>query len=201
MRSKVMVLVLGLMLVSTGQAAAQVGWDSPLLLPPQPPRGLGIFLTEPAGGDLGVMLTWRGRPSGLGWRIGVAEQPRFRDDDLAVFGGVDFARLLARASADFPLDAALVLGLGGSVGDDFLLSVPAGVTLGRTFTEEGVRFTPYVTPRIVLDAFFGDAADDLDLNLAIDLGLDLWLQPKWAVRFGVTAANDGREAIAIGIIF
>src|SRR5690606_40933146 len=57
--------------------------------------GFGLYLMEAAFGDLGVMATWRGTRS-VGFRFGIAEQ-NF-DDDIAIFGGVDFSGTLTRAS-------------------------------------------------------------------------------------------------------
>jgi len=181
-------------------ASAQVAWDSPFLMPPRPTPGLGVFLMDVAGGDIGAMFTWQPTARSLGFRLGIAEQ---RDDDIAIFGGADVSGAITRATRDFPLDVDWVFGIGGSIGDDFLLSVPAGISLGHTFPAEGARFTPYLTPRVVLDAWFGDDApgddDDVSLDLAVDIGLDLQFQGNWKIRFGGTIGD--RDAVAIGIVF
>jgi hypothetical protein len=65
-----------------------------------------------------------------------------------------------------------------------------------------VTFLPYVTPRVVLDAFLGDendGEDDLDLELAVDLGLDLRFTPQFLIRFGGTIGD--RDGVAIGLVF
>ncbi|MFO7262443.1 MAG: hypothetical protein DIU52_014930 [bacterium] len=208
MRKRLAGLVLALTVWSASGAAAQVAWDSPMLLPPRPANGFGLYLMEAAFGDLGVMATWRGTRS-FGLRFGLAEQDF--DNDLAVFGGVDFSGTLARASADFPLDASWVVGVGLSAENNVLLSFPFGVTLGRTLPAEGATFTPYGTPRLMVDACLGDdddfpgrrgcfGNDDLDLDFAIDLGVDVALRQGWTIRFGITLGGD-RDALAIGILF
>jgi len=191
---------MGLVLLGAGSAHAQVVWDSPMMMPPNAQRGLGLFLTDPASGNLGVLGTWRsgGAPNNLGFRIGLAEDRR---DDVTIFGGIDIAGRLTRASSDFPLDIDWVFGAGASIGDFFWLAFPVGISVGHTFTGDGVRFTPYATPRVILDARFGDRwrGDKLDLDVAVDLGLDLQFQPGWAIRFGGTLGD--REAVAIGVVF
>ncbi|HEX7119273.1 MAG TPA: hypothetical protein VF212_10820 [Longimicrobiales bacterium] len=197
LRLRVIGLALGLTLAGAGSAAAQVAWDSPMLMVPRGQTGLGLFLMEAAGGDLGFMGTWRAASGrGLGLRIGIAED---NTDDIAVFGGVDFASPLTRASNEFPLDVDWVLGAGASVGDDFVLSIPAGITVGRTLDADGARFVPYATPRVILDAFFGDGDDELELDVAVDLGVELAFERAWAIRFGATLGD--RDALAIGIVF
>ena len=106
-----------------------------------------------------------------------------------------------------PLDIAWVLGAGLGFGDYAVLSIPFGVTLGRTLHgDNGMRFTPYMTPRLILDAAFGvetgpngGASDDVDLDFTVDIGLDLALQRAWTVRFGATLGD--RSGLAIGLVF
>lgn len=191
-------LLVGAATLGPGAAAAQVAWDSPMLMPPAAAPGFGIFLLGPAGGDLGVLGTYRAPSWNFGIRGGIAEESG--RDDIAVLAGLDFNGELTRSSTEFPLDVDWVFGAGFSVGDDFLLSFPLGLTVGHTFREDDVLFTPYATPRVVLDAFFGDNDNDrVDLDFAFDIGLDLRFTPDLAVRFGGTIGD--RSAVAIGLVF
>jgi hypothetical protein len=182
---------------------AQVAWDAPFLVPPRVAPGWGLALLDPAGGDLGVLGFWRGGSGAYGLRGGVAEQG---DDDLAAFAGVDFSGSLLRRDSDFPLDVDWIAGIGLGAGDEILISIPFGVTLGASFSGEGVAFGPYVSPRLILDAWTGDddppgdgpnrRRDSLDLELAVDFGLDVAFDPGWTLRFGATLGD--REALAVG---
>ena len=180
---------------------AQIVWDSPFLVPPRPSPGLGIYLADVAGpGGTGALVTWQPTPTSWGFRFGIAEsRGPDPDDDLAIFGGADVSGAIARASVNMPLDIDWVLGVGLGVADDVVVSVPIGLTFGHSFQGEGATFTPYATPRVIMDAWFGDRNETLDLELAVDLGLDLRLQPGWTIRFGGTIGD--REAIAIGVVF
>lgn len=199
MRSKICAgLLVGVAaFLAPSAVAAQVAWDSPMLMPPAAAPGFGIFLLGPAGGDLGVLGTYRAPSWNFGIRGGIAEESG--QDDIAILAGFDFNGALTRSSTEFPLDFDWVLGAGFSVGDDFLLSFPLGLTAGHSFRAEDVIFTPYGTPRVVLDAFFGDNDDRVDLDFALDLGLDLRFTPELAVRFGGTIGD--RSAVAIGLVF
>ena len=179
-------------------ARAQVGWDSPLMLSPSTPPGWGIYLIDPAPGrGIGVVTGWRGEGP-LGYRIGLAEDPR---EDLSVFGGIDVSGVILRASGDLPIDIDWVAGAGFGAGDDFLLSFPLGVAIGREMVGEGIWFNPYTSPRVILDAYLGDGADEenLSLGFAVDLGFDVSFESGWAVRFAGTVGD--REALGIGVSF
>ncbi len=179
-------------------SAAQVAWDSPMLMAPGAPAGWGFHLVDPHPGDgLGGLVTWRANPApvGLGFRAGLFEGSR---DDLGIVGGVDLAGTLHRGSDDAPFDVIWFFGAGLGIDDDILASFPLGIAAGWSFVGPDVAFRPYVAPRLVLDAFFGDDVnDDLDLEAAVELGLDLAFSPTFAIR---TAASLGdRDAISIGI--
>lgn len=76
-------------------------------------------------------------------------------------------------------------------------------TLGGSLDADGVIFVPYRSPRIVLDALFDDNDQgddsDLDLEFALDLGVDIYFRRGWGIRLGGTLVE--REAVAVGIIF
>lgn len=198
--------VAGGLLVSPAAAAAQVAWDAPMLLAPGAPAGWGFHLVDPAGGDIGGMVNWRGNPApvGLGIRGGLYEG---RGDDLAIAGGVDVSGAIHRGTGETPLDIIWFAGAGAGFDDDILLSFPAGVAFGWSFAGDGVAFRPYVAPRLVLDAFLdddddgpgrrGDGDDDLDLSAAVEVGLDLAFDPAWAIR--AAASFGDRDAVSIGL--
>ncbi|HEX6307119.1 MAG TPA: hypothetical protein VFZ69_02960 [Longimicrobiales bacterium] len=201
LRSSVVLLVA--FLIPSG-VRAQAAWDAPLLLPPQPQPGLGLFLADMDGGGLGVLGTWRSSTWNYGLRFGLSEGSG--DEDLAVFGGVDYMGFINSASTDFPVDVDWVLGVGAGISDGVRISAPAGVTLGLSLQSETARFVPYLTPRVVLDAFLGgNADDDLDLGLAVDIGLDVRLLGVGgplsgnSIRFGASLGD--RDALALGIVF
>jgi hypothetical protein len=180
---------------------AQVAWESPMLASPRPPAGLGIYLADVAGGGLGLIGTYRGASSanGLEFRFGVAEGGP--GDDINGLLGASLSGLLARESGDMPFDISWVAGAGIGFGDWVLLTIPAGVSFGHTFRGDGINVTPYVTPRIHLDAALGDNVgdDNTDLGLSVDLGFDLALARGWVLRFG--AALGDHDAFAFGIVF
>lgn len=186
-------------------AAAQTAWDSPLLLPPRPADGVGIFLISPHNGGIGVLGTWRSSIWNYGVRAGISEGPA--SGDIALFGGVDYTGPVNTATEDFPIDVDWVFGAGLGISDGARVSLPLGLTAAYSFQGEGARFTPYLTPRVVLDGWFGgdNRQRDLDLGFAVDLGLDMRFSAGGGplagstIRFG--AALGDRNAIGIGLVF
>jgi hypothetical protein len=186
-------------------AQGQTAWDAPLLLPPQPAPGIGVYLMDMHSGGLGVLGTWRSATWNYGLRLGISDGGG--NDDLAIFGGVDYNGPINSASSDFPLDLDWVLGAGLGISDGVRLSVPLGLTAGISFQSEGARFVPYITPRIILDGRFGreDRDSDLDLDVAFDIGLDVRLVRGTGplagrtIRFGASLGD--RDALGIGIVF
>lgn len=204
MRRICLTVLMAAVLAVPGVAHAQAAWDAPLLLPPRPQPGIGIFLADMAGGGLGILGTWRSTTWDYGLRLGLAEGSG--DEDLTVFGGADFMGPINTATSDFPLDIDWVVGAGAGIGNGVLISVPAGLTLGFSFQGEDARFIPYFTPRVILDAAFGNdqRGSDLDLGVAVDLGLDLRLMRGGplagkSIRFGASIGDH--NALAVGIVF
>lgn len=199
-------LAAALLLPAAGRA--QTAWDAPMLLPPRAPDGLGIFLTDMHRGGIGLLGTWQAPGWNYGLRAGISEGPG--GSDLAIFGGVDYAGIVNRASADFPVDIDWIFGAGMAISDGARVSFPLGLTMGHSFQGEGARFTPYLTPRVVLDAYFGRERTEgrnhgAGLGLAVDLGLDMTLAAGsgpfagTTVRFGLSLGD--RAALGLGVVF
>lgn len=198
---KTLLTVAGLALFAV-PVHGQIAWDGPLLVSPDTPAGWGLYLVDPEyDSGIGFLTTWRGGGD-LGFRLGVAED---RGDDLAVYGGIDYSRRIVTYGNDFPLNVSWVTGAGFGIGDDAVVSLPLGITIGRAFQAESVMFNPSFAPRMVLDVWLGDDNrprdddDDINLGLALDFGLDIGFDPGWAIRFGVSGGD--RDALAIGISF
>jgi hypothetical protein len=192
-------------MVTPGAVRAQIAWDTPMLLPPGPADDFGIYLIDLHHGGVGAMGTWRSAVYNFGLRAGIAE--RDGEGGIGVFGGVDYNGLVTRSTDEFPLDVDWILGAGIGVGDHVRVSAPVGLTGGHSFEASGATFTPYASPRVVLDAFFGSSAErNLGLDFAVDLGLDLRIGMNTGgilggstIRFGGTIGN--RTGVALGVVF
>lgn len=193
-------------LVIPTAALAQPAWDSPMLMPPRLESGLGVLLLESHGAGVGGLVTWRAPNWNFGVRAGLVDGAR---DDIGLLAGIDVNGALTRSTTEFPLDIDWVFGAGIGVDDGARISLPLGLSVGHTFVGDGVTFLPYATPRVILDAYIDDdddddpprrrGDDDLDLGVAVDLGLDLRVTPSFLIRFAATVGD--REAVALGLVF
>lgn len=200
MRTRIVALVAGALIATASPVAAQAAWDSPQLIPSTPPTypELGIYLIDGYGAGVGAAISWRSSAAPhIGFRGGIADDGPGRDDGVTAFGGVDVVGRLTRASAEFPLDMTWFFGAGVGVGDRARVSFPAGISVGHDFVGDGVLFRPYASPRVVLDGVFGSKGG-LELDLAVDIGIDIGFHPSWLIRFGGTFGD--REAIAVGLV-
>lgn len=195
MRRKWLIIVLFLSGVPGG-LDGQVVWDSPAMIQPGAPAGLSILLIEPhPGNEFGGLVMWRGQPApvGLGFRGGIVEDA---GGDVTGVLGLDLSGTLASPGSDGQPQVLWWTGAGIGFADEVIASFPLGVVLGWRATDESVTFMPYVGGHLALDVRSGPG-DDLDLDGAVDLGMDLGFGSGFMVRFG--AAVGGRDAFAIGV--
>jgi hypothetical protein len=157
---------------------------------------LGGYISDP-GEQFSVAVEGQyriGRPKyDFGFVLGYADTKGNGD---GLFGiGIDVRAPVAKATKDFPLDAAFTAGFGALFTDGangFL--VPIGVTIGRQVILEDskISFTPYVNP--VIAPSFGDLFDDIQFGLGI--GVDVSLSPRFDVR--VAGSLGDIEGVSIG---
>lgn len=157
---------------------------------------LGGYISDPGEAiSIAVQGEYRiGRPKfDFGLVLGYAD---VRGGGDGVFGiGIDARTGLARATKDFPLDAAITGGFGATFSDgNNAFFVPVGVSLGRQIMleESKISFTPYLSP--VIAPVFGDNSDVL---FGFGLGVDVSVSPRLDIR--VAGALGDIEGVSIGL--
>ena len=196
-------LTIVLLLLLPALCSGQTAWETPRLLSPETPGGLGLYWVRfsalPGDGD-GAFVTWSppSFPAALSLRAGAA---RGAGGVASGFGGVDVVAPLSRRSPELPLDLSWTTGAGVAVGDWVLVSVPVGIVAGRSWTSGPVWLSPYVAGRLALDLRLGaDAPErEFDVGPGVDVGLDLALDRarRAVVRFGASLGD--RNALAVGV--
>lgn len=182
--------------IPAASVSAQIAWDSPALMSPAVPSGLSFFLVNPAGGDLGALATYRhaAGPVGLGYRAAIADEDA--TDDIAFSAGVDVSGMLARAVEGSEIDVMWWSGAGLGVGNEALITVPLGISLGWSGTSGDVVLSPYGGGHVVLD-FSTGGGDNVRFDGVLDFGLDVVIGSGWMVRAGGSVGD--RDSLALGI--
>jgi hypothetical protein len=158
---------------------------------------LGAVLTFPDGGGTAFEGAYR-MSSGkfdLGFRGGIFTPSGNADARLLI--GAEARQRVVTHTEDFPLDGALILGIGGrlSSGSSDLI-VPIGLSLGRRIDpkDSKVSIVPYVQP-----TGFLVAGDNSDFLFALGLGADFRLSPKFDAR--ISAGLGDVEGVSISAVW
>lgn len=159
---------------------------TPTFMAPRAESSLGIYLSDYH--DLALEGIARGAYGGfnLGIRGGIVDA----DDATGILLGGELRNPLSLGTA--PLDLAFTAGVQALLGDFEGFGVQAGLSLGHTFVPNtgNFRFTPYIHPRIAfLD---GGGADDGDLEVLADVGVDFDLATNLSLRLGINL-GDGAD--------
>ena len=132
----------------------------------------------------------------VGVKAGILDPREPRDPDLLL--GLEARQRVLTQSSRFPLDAALVLGVGGKLTSGHSqLIVPAGVSLGYRFDAKGtgVSVEPYLQPTYLRTVEAGKS----QAVFAIGLGVDVRLNRGFDVRLG--SGLGGLEGGSLGAVW
>ena len=159
---------------------------------------LGVVLTFPDGGGTAFEGVYR-MSSGkfdLGFRGGLFDPGGASDAVLLV--GAEARQRVITHTQDFPLDGALILGIGGAfVSGNSALFVPIGLSLGRRVDpkDSKISIVPYVQPTGLLVTGNGDS----DFLFALGLGADFRLSPRFDAR--ISAGLGDIEGVSISAVW
>lgn len=199
----IVLLALLLILFTPRTAIAQVPWESPLMGASNGTAGVSLLYVDfglrPFDGT-GLMLY--AKPSSATRNIAFRVAATLPGSDRTrVSGGVDIALPLFRRTATFPLDVQLHSGVGGGYGDYWTAALPVGMSAGRSFDRSTVRFAPWTGARTVIDVAFGAEAPErtATVNVAAELGTDVWVRGADAVRLRTALSLGDRRAVVIGL--
>ena len=111
--------------------------------------------------------------------------------------GVEARERVITHNTDFPLDGAVILGLGGQfVNGGNVLVIPAGLSLGRRVQLQGtsISMVPYVQPTLFILA--GDASGT---DFGLGLGADFRFTPRFDGR--VSAGLGDVDGVSLGFVW
>jgi len=158
----------------------------------------GAVLSFPEGGGTAFEGAYR-MASGkfdFGFRGGIFSPGGGGDSQLLL--GAEARQRVVTHTEDFPLDGALILGVGGrfSSGNSALI-IPVGLSLGRRVDpkDSKISIVPYVQPT----GFFTAGDGGSDFLFALGLGADFRLSPKFDAR--ISAGLGDLEGVSIGAVW
>ena len=159
---------------------------------------IGLVISFPNGGGTAFEGAYR-MSSGkfdIGFRGGMLDLGGGSSTILLL--GVEARERVVSHTVDFPLDGALVFGVGGwFVSGNSTLFVPVGLSLGRRIDLEGssVSIVPYVQPTGTLVAGSGNS----DFLFTLGLGADFRLSPRFDARF--SAGLGDLEGVSLSAVW
>jgi hypothetical protein len=156
----------------------------------------GILLSFPDGGGTAFEGVYRLASDrfDIGFKGGLLD-PSGPGDAVLLIGTEARERVLTH-SQDFPLDGALILGIGGNfVSGNSQLIIPVGLSLGRRLdTQSSVSIVPYVQPTMFVTVDGGS-----DVLFALGLGADFRLSRSFDVR--LSAGLGDVEGVSLGAVW
>lgn len=191
---------------AAGTAAAQVtgvpSFNAPYRAFTQ--HEFGGTISFPRGTDFALEGQYRFGTGNfdIGIRGGILE-PENDFADTHVLLGVTLRQRVITHSVDFPLDGAIVFGVGAQIFDDpdppgSTLFLPFGLSLGRRLDvrDSEVSIIPYAEPMLALVV-----NNDSDLAFALGLGADFRLSRAFDLRVSVGVGDDPFEGFAISAVW
>lgn len=159
---------------------------------------IGLVLSFPDGGGTAFEGAYRMSHGkfDLGFRGGIFS-PGGNGKSVLLLGAEARERVVTHTE-DFPLDGALILGIGGQfVSGSSALIVPIGLSLGRRVDpkDSKVSIVPYVQPTGFLVAGSGNS----DFLFDLGLGADFRLTPRFDAR--ISAGLGDLEGVSISAVW
>jgi hypothetical protein len=107
--------------------------------------------------------------------------------DTHILAGVNLRQRVLEHTESFPLDGAVVFGVGGQFGNGTHFNIPVGISLGRRLDVEDseVSIVPFVQPTAFLTHSSANNISDTNLNFALGIGGDFRLSRMFDARVSV----------------
>jgi hypothetical protein len=181
---------------ATGQATAMPSFNAPYRAFTR--SEIGVALSFPNGGGTAFEGAYR-MSSGkfdLGFRGGIFTPGGNAKTRLLL--GAEARQRVVTHTEDFPLDGALILGIGGQFASgNSALIVPIGLSLGRRVDPKNskISIVPYAQPTGFLVAGNGTS----DFLFALGLGADFRLSRRFDAR--ISAGLGDLEGVSLSAVW
>jgi len=190
-----LLLAVGVVPIAATQATGMPSFNAPYRAFTR--SEIGIVLSFPNGGGTAFEGAYR-MSSGkfdLGFRGGILD-PDVGDAILLI--GAEARQRVVTHTEDFPLDGALVLGIGGAFqSGNSVLYVPVGLSLGRRIDpkDSKISIVPYVQPT----GFLVTGGGNSEFHFALGIGADFRLSPRFDAR--ISAGLGDLEGVSLSAVW
>lgn len=180
----------------TAQATGQPSFNAPYRAFTR--SEIGIVISFPSNQGTAFEGAYR-MSSGkfdLGFRAGMLD-PEGPGDAILLLGAEARQRVITHTE-DFPLDGALILGIGGAFqSGNSAVFIPVGLSLGRRIDprDSRVSIVPYVQPT----GLFVAADGETDFFFGLGLGADFRLSPRFDARISFGLGDI--EGVSLGAVW
>ena len=159
---------------------------------------IGVVLSFPNGGGTAFegAYRWASGKFDIGFRGGIFTPGGNGDSQLLI--GAEARERVVTHTEDFPLDGALILGIGAHVSSgNSVVFVPVGLSLGRRVDprDSKISIVPYVQPTGFLVAGNGTS----DFLFSLGLGADFRLTPRFDAR--ISAGLGDLEGVSLSAVW
>lgn len=159
---------------------------------------IGVVLTFPNGGGTAIEGAYRiaSATFDLGFRGGIFAPSGAGNSVLLV--GAEARERVVTHTEDFPLDGALIVGIGGRfVSGSSALVIPVGLSLGLRVDPKGsnIIIVPYAQPTGFLVAGNGTT----HVRFTLGLGADFRLSPRFDAR--ISAGLGDIEGVSLSAVW
>ena len=157
---------------------------------------IGVLVSFPGGGGTAFEGAYRlasGRFD-VGFKGGLFDPSG--PGSAVLLLGAEFRERVLTHSVEFPLDGALILGVGGNfVSHSSQLIIPVGLSLGRRLdTESGISIVPYLQPTMFVAVDGGS-----DVLFSLGLGADFRLSHVFDAR--LSAGLGDVDGVSLGAVW
>lgn len=191
-----LILTAGLASSALAQATGLPSFNAPYRAFNRSEIGLVLTFPDPGGTAFEGVYRMASGKFDLGFRGGLYTPGGGASSVLLL--GMEARERVVTHTEDFPLDGALILGIGGEfVSGNSALTIPVGLSLGRRVDpkDSKISIVPYVQPTGLLVAGNGSS----DFLFALGLGADFRLSPRFDAR--VSAGLGDVKGVSLGAVW
>ena len=191
-----LILTAGLASYALAQATGLPSFNAPYRAFNRSEIGLVLTFPDPGGTAFEGVYRMASGKFDLGFRGGLYTPGGGASSVLLL--GMEARERVVTHTEDFPLDGALILGIGGEfVSGNSALTIPVGLSLGRRVDpkDSKISIVPYVQPTGLLVAGNGSS----DFLFALGLGADFRLSPRFDAR--VSAGLGDVKGVSLGAVW